>query len=219
MTDDTSSKDTATADDSDPNKTRKESSGEAIIEIGKQLFEWRDYTPIPFIAILLFTASPTVVSATLGTIVAITGELLRIYGVSFIGSVSRTRNIESHGAQLVTSGPFKWMRNPLYVGNFLVTMGFVLFGGVGWVIAITGFAFAFQYHAIVKFEEGLLEKSFGQSFKDYCEKVPAWLPKHPPAIGDWDWPEEGFSAALKSERRTLTAIGVMLAALMLIGST
>ena len=146
--------DTQTPDTAD--KPKSQSDDALMVDIGQRLFEWRDYTPIPLILILFFTAEPTVVSATFGTLLALAGELMRIYGVSFIGSVSRTRNTESHGGQLVTGGPFQWVRNPLYVGNFLITIGLAVFGGVAWVITLTGLAFAFQYMFIVKFEEGLM---------------------------------------------------------------
>ncbi len=69
------------------------------------------------------------------------GELLRLYAVAFIGSVSRTRS-ESTGAQVVTTGPFGYVRNPLYVGNFLITMGVTVYGGRAWFVAITAIAFS-----------------------------------------------------------------------------
>ena len=90
--------------------------------LGETFFKYRDYTPIPLILIVLFVAKPSVFTATLGTIVLTFGELFRIYSVAFIGSISRTRK-ESLGNQLITSGPFKWVRNPLYLGNFFIVFG------------------------------------------------------------------------------------------------
>jgi protein-S-isoprenylcysteine O-methyltransferase Ste14 len=195
----------------------KQSSEDPFVSIGEKLFTWRDYTPIPLIFLVLFTAEPSVRSATIGTLIIMAGELLRIYSVAFIGSVSRTRNTTSAGANLITSGPFSWMRNPLYVGNFLITLGIAVFGAVSWVVLIAVLAFAFQYHCIVKYEEELLKKKFGQTYMTYMQDVPAWLPNKTPSLEGLEWPDT-FTPALKSEKRTLSAVAIMLLALVLLGS-
>ena len=186
-----------------------------VLDIGRKLFELRDYTPIPLIVLVLFFAQPSVRTATIGTLLAVFGELFRIYSVAFIGSVSRTRNTSTTGSALITSGPFAWIRNPLYVGNALITLGVALFSGQPLIMAITVLLFAFQYHCIVKYEEKLLIERFGQEYLDYMQKVPAWVPARMPSLQEVEWPET-FSPALRSERRTLAAVAVMLTALMLI---
>jgi protein-S-isoprenylcysteine O-methyltransferase Ste14 len=183
--------------------------------LGEKLFEWRDYTPIPLILIVLIFATPTSGSATLGTLVVVLGELIRLYSVAFIGAVSRTRNVATTGDRLVTHGPFGVVRNPLYVGNFLITIGFSFYSGELWIVGLAFLMFAFQYHAIVKFEERLLIARFGRDFDDYRQTVPAWLPRRLPSLSSMEWPDT-FSPALYSERRTLLAIVVMLVALILV---
>ncbi len=187
----------------------------SVQEIGEKLFELRDYTPIPLIALVLFTAEPTVKSATLGTLLVVLGELIRVYSVAFIGSVSRTRNTSTTGANLIKSGPFSLVRNPLYVGNFIITTGLAVFSGVAWVVLVTILLFSFQYYCIVKHEEGLLIGRFGPEYEAYMKEVPAWIPSRLPNLNTLEWPDT-FSPALKSERRTLLAIGFMLLALCLL---
>lgn len=183
------------------------------VDIGERLFEWRDYTPIPLIVLVLFANDPTVRTATLGTVLTVMGELIRIYSVAFIGSVSRTRNIETAaGAALITSGPFSYVRNPLYVGNFLITLGLAVYSGVTWIVLLAIVLFAFQYYCIVKHEERLLIARFGRQYEDYMLAVPAWVPSRLPALESIEWPTS-FSKALRSERRTLMAIVAMLVAL------
>lgn len=186
-----------------------------FVEIGQKLFEWRDYTPIPLILLVLFTAEPSVRSATLGTLLAIAGELVRVYSVAFIGSISRTRNTSSTGSGLITRGPFSWVRNPLYVGNFFITFGMAVFSGISWVMVLTVLLFAFQYYAIVKYEEKLLTERFGAEYEAYMKTTPAWFPSRLPSLEGLEWPDT-FTPALRSERRTLTAIGIMLLALVLV---
>jgi protein-S-isoprenylcysteine O-methyltransferase Ste14 len=137
--------------------------------------------------------------------------------VAFIGSVSRTRNTSTTGGNLITTGPFSYVRNPLYVGNFFITLGVAVFGGVAWLIALTVLAFGFQYFCIVKYEEKLLVGRFGKEYQDYMSTVPAWVPARLPSLETIEWPTT-FSPALRSERRTLSAIVVILLALVLLKS-
>lgn len=193
---------------------RIEQGSQSSIEIGKKLFQWRDYTPIPLIVLLLIFSDPELFTVTLGLILIMAGELFRIYSVSFIGGVSRTRT-SSTGQRLVTSGPFGLVRNPLYVGNFFITLGFAVFGGVVWIMILAILMFAFQYYYVVKYEESLLLEKFGDEYKAYLETVPAWIPRSLPSLEAIEWPET-FSPAIKSEKRTLTAIAALLVVLLLV---
>lgn len=181
------------------------------VEWGEKLFQWRDFTPVALVLLLLVLNEATVISATIGMVLVIFGELFRTYSVAFIGGVSRTRS-SSTGARLITDGPFGWVRNPLYVGNFFITVGLAVFGGVTWFVILTILLFAFQYWCIVKYEETLLAKKFGDEYQHYLDTVPAWIPIRVPALADWQWPET-FSPAIKSEKRTLAAIALILTVL------
>ena len=178
------------------------------LEIGQKLFQMRDYTPIPLILILLISAEPSVLSATVGTLIIVAGELFRIYTVGFIGTVSRTRS-GSLGQKLVTNGPFSYVRNPLYLGNFLICSGFGLYSGHIWFLFLTWVLFGAQYHFIVKYEESLLKARFGGEYEQYQREVPAWLPQGLPKPADFEAAQE-IEAALRSEKRTLTAIAALL---------
>lgn len=174
---------------------------------GQTFFKYRDYTPIPLILLLMLIHQPTVASATAGTLVVVLGELIRIYSVAFIGSISRTRK-GTLGDHLVTEGPFGIVRNPLYVGNFLIVLGFLIHAKTFWFGIFTVVLFFVQYLNVVVYEEGLLREKFGQTFETYCETVPAWFPRRIPLLRDLAWPDT-FSPALWSERRTLTSIVVV----------
>ncbi len=172
--------------------------------LGQKLFRLRDYTPIPLLLLLFLVGTPTVLTAILGTLLIVGGELFRIYSVSFIGGVSRTRSL-SVGEQLVTSGPFAWVRNPLYIGNFFITLGFAVYSAKLWFIVLAVAFFAFQYYFICQYEERLLDQKFGTVYFEYKAKVPSWIPKSIPALDDIEWPAS-FSAAIRSEKRTLSSI-------------
>jgi protein-S-isoprenylcysteine O-methyltransferase Ste14 len=181
--------------------------------LGELFFRWRDYTPVPLVLLLLFVAKPTVLSATLGTLLIVLGELLRIYSVAFIGGISRTRK-GSLGGHLVTDGPFRWVRNPLYCGNFIIVCGVAFFTSVFWFFLLALIGFAVQYYYIVLYEEKLLVDKFGEEFVAYTRAVPPWIPKRMPKAEEIDWPES-FTAAIISEKRTLLAIVAVLVLLLL----
>lgn len=185
----------------------------SAVEIGERLFQWRDFTPIPLIIVLLFVAEPSARSATIGTLVVLLGEAIRIYSVAFIGSISRTRS-SSTGDQLITEGPFGLVRNPLYVGNFFIVLGLLIYGAVTWVALLGLAAFAFQYFTIVKYEETILLGKFGDEYQRYLDTVPAWFPTKLPNMDEFPTPPN-LIPAFKSEKRTFVAIGMMLVALML----
>src|SRR5262245_45958519 len=134
------------------------------------------------------------------------GELIRLAGVASAGSVTRRRSRDVQ--RLVTYGIFAWLRNPLYVGNLMIWIGFVVGSGVLWFIPVAIVLFAIEYSLIVRYEEGVLESIFGGEYVAYKERTSRWLPKPPAKVasGEHDWGE-----ALRSEFSTFAqyvALGV-----------
>src|SRR3990167_8610404 len=134
--------------------------------IASKIFKYRSYTPIPFLIVMFFFANPNIWSIFTGLGIALAGEAIRIWGVSWAGSETRTTG-NVGGSFLVISGPFAHVRNPLYVGNILMytglgIMSFALFP----YLQILGLIFYyFQYKLIVQEEELYLEKTTGIHFK------------------------------------------------------
>ena len=118
------------------------------------------------------SAAPFLVGA--GVAITIAGELIRLWGVHHIGAISRTRS-ERLGP-LVASGPFALVRNPLYVGNILLWVGFAIAARLLWLAPIILVLLALEYHAIVRWEETLLESRLGQAYREYAARVPRWIP-------------------------------------------
>jgi protein-S-isoprenylcysteine O-methyltransferase Ste14 len=179
-------------------------------KLGEKFFRARDYSPIPVGIVAILYANPTVFSLCLGGVIALLGEIVRTYGVAFIGTISRTRSYSN--GQLVTSGPFSVLRNPLYFGNLLLSLGFSAMAGVWWIPVLVAAFFYAQYIPIVAWEEMKLTRIFGQEYTNYCVAVPnRWFPKWKAFVRyDWCVKPESWGPALRSEKRTLTAIFVVL---------
>jgi protein-S-isoprenylcysteine O-methyltransferase Ste14 len=177
--------------------------------VGATLFRHRGWLPLLFLGIpLVVPGSTTPFRWAIGLALIAIGEAIRLAGVAAAGSVTRrrSRNVQ----RLVTYGIFAWCRNPLYVGNFLIWMGFVTISGVLWFIPIAVVLFAVEYELIVRYEEGVLESTFGQEYLEYKNATPRWLPRPPraaPVRGEHDWGE-----AWKSEISTFLQYAVLILA-------
>jgi protein-S-isoprenylcysteine O-methyltransferase Ste14 len=152
---------------------------DTVVRIGGWLFRKRTSIPLPIVAALLLIP-PRAADAGLGWLVwagvpvVLAGELLRMWGVHHIGSVSRTRS-ERLGP-LIDHGPFAKVRNPLYIGNILLWLGFAVSARLPWLAPVVLVLLALEYHAIVRWEEQLLASRMGDSYRDYLTRVPRWLP-------------------------------------------
>jgi len=173
-------------------------------KIGNLFFKIRSFTPIPFILALLYFAEPTLHTIVVGTLFIAVGELLRIWAVGYAGASTRARTLGA-ARDLVTTGPYRYVRNPLYLGNFLLSLGVCLVANVYWLVAVLIVGYFFQYLPIIALEEAYLLESCGHVYRAYQKRVPRLLPRfHPypePSTHDFSW-----TRAIKSEKRTLTAI-------------
>lgn len=87
----------------------------------------------------------------------------------------RARVIEGH--QLITNGPYRVVRNPIYLGMFgmLVASGLAI---ARWPMLAMGSAvFLAGTFVRIRSEERLLREAFGQAYEEYAERVPAFVPK------------------------------------------
>lgn len=176
---------------------------------GGWLFRHRTSLPAPVaLVIVMLPGSKSASLFLVGAGVAITlvGELIRLWAVHHIGAISRTRS-ERLGP-LVATGPFALVRNPLYVGNILLWVGFAIAARMLWLAPIILVLLALEYHAIVRWEETLLESRLGEAYREYAARVPRWIPSFKRGDRGLRRAREGFSwsATLFSERGTFVAM-------------
>jgi protein-S-isoprenylcysteine O-methyltransferase Ste14 len=185
-----------------------------VVRIGGWLFRQRSWLPLPLVAALLLIPAPRDVSATsaaslwtIGLLVVAAGEAIRLWAVHHIGAISRTRS--DRLGPLIASGPFAYVRNPLYLGNIMLWAGFAISARLLWLAPIIVVLLALEYHAIVRWEERLLTERIGEPYSQYVAGVPRWLPSFsartssPDAAATFSWRQTLFS-----ERGTLIAIAL-----------
>jgi protein-S-isoprenylcysteine O-methyltransferase Ste14 len=76
--------------------------------------------------------------------------------------------------RLVVSGPFRYLRNPIYVGAVAAMAGAAIYFG-SWGLAAYAAAIALIFHVLVRtYEEPVLRRTFGDEYDGYCAQVPRW---------------------------------------------
>lgn len=181
------------------------------MDVRQKLFQYRSYTPIPFLLVMVYYTNPMVVSFVIGFVLLGVGESLRLWGVAIAGSETRTRGTVG-GTYLITSGPFAYVRNPLYAGNILIYTGIGIMSNAlfPWLTLIALVFFSVQYSLIVSLEEEYLFSTYGEAYRVYVAAVPRFLPRLTPYRGvASEQPEMRWSKGFRSERRTLQAIALI----------
>jgi protein-S-isoprenylcysteine O-methyltransferase Ste14 len=126
-------------------------------------------------ALLPGSEVPSVVRWPLGALLVLAGAAL---------DVSFTRGFRRAGTPLepwkpttalVTDGPYRFTRNPAYVGMTLVSAGIAILAGALWPLAGVALAVAVVDRGVIAREERYLERTFGSEYADYKARVRRWI--------------------------------------------
>jgi protein-S-isoprenylcysteine O-methyltransferase Ste14 len=188
-----------------------------LVSLGAWAFRQRSWLPVPLALVLVFVrwrASDAAWVPWIGAALVVSGLAIRMWGVRHIGTISRTRAIRQ--GPLITSGPYAFVRNPLYVGNGLMWTGFVLASKLLWMLPVAGIVFAVEYSAIAAWEEARLRAHYGAEYDAYARVVGRWIPRGRAPVGAYEDPaRHPWADVMFSERGTLIAAGVMAVLLFL----
>jgi len=181
---------------------------EELEKAGHLLFRWRSYLPLLLIALSLIAFREF--QYPFGShllddlweifclVVSMMGIILRILTVGFVPEGTSGRNTKSQVAEeLNTTGMYSIVRNPLYLGNFIIWLGISLLVRLWWFSLIVILIFWLYYERIIFAEEEFLRSKFGHLYLEWAEKTPASFPK----FNRWRRPALPFSfrTALKGE--------------------
>jgi protein-S-isoprenylcysteine O-methyltransferase Ste14 len=164
---------------------------ERLVKDGKWLFRWRSFLPLLLIIIVIPALTVVKESAPadkgvdfedvleLACIaVSFVGFLIRIYTVGHAPGGTSGRNTKRQIAnELNTTGAYSLVRNPLYVGNFLITLGVVAYVRVWWLVLIYVLMFWLFYERIIFLEENFLREKFGKAWDGWAARTPVFIPK------------------------------------------
>jgi protein-S-isoprenylcysteine O-methyltransferase Ste14 len=170
--------------------------------LGAWLFRRRSSIPIPLALALLLVPAGTsrrpAVFFAIGLAMVLGAEALRLWAVHHIGVISRTRS--DRLGPLVSTGPFALVRNPLYLGNIALWVGFAVSARILWLVPVFIVVLAGEYHAIVRWEELLLESRRGDEYRAYAARVSRWVP----SIFNRQFSVESRQSAIDDRRTTFS---------------
>jgi protein-S-isoprenylcysteine O-methyltransferase Ste14 len=187
----------------------------------EKLFSLRSFTPLPFLLLMISYAQPTAMTMAVGLILVVLGECMRFWGVAYAGSLTRVTG--GVGApEVIVAGPFAYVRNPLYVGNMLTYIGIGIMSNAlyPWLVGTAAVYFTFQYTLIVRAEEEFLSNEFGETFSEYKKNVPRFIPRFSAYVNQIQSKQlPKWQEAIRSERRTFQALGLVLLVLCVLWYT
>jgi protein-S-isoprenylcysteine O-methyltransferase Ste14 len=161
---------------------------EEMNKSGNWLFRWRSFLPL----VLYLMASAVILAegdhhlphfdlwwscACLG--ISLFGQWIRAMTIGYTPRGTSGRNTrEGQVAEVLnTKGIYSLVRHPLYLGNFFMWMGIVLFVGNWWFSAVVALLFWVYYERIMFAEEYFLRNKFGQAYLNWSSAVPAFWPR------------------------------------------
>jgi protein-S-isoprenylcysteine O-methyltransferase Ste14 len=151
-----------------------------------------------------------------GKTIAALWEILCV-GIAFLGLAFRAsvagyvprgtsgRNTQTQVADtLNTKGVYSLVRNPLYLANFFMALGILLFIKVWWLVIVGVIGFLLYYERIVFAEEEFLRKKFANTYLEWALKTPIFLPR----FKNWQKPDLRFSfkTVLRREHSTFFSL-------------
>lgn len=128
--------------------------------------------PLGFVIAPLFLifARPTPSSLLLGAAVAAVGVAIRAWASGHLRKM----------AELTTSGPYAYTRNPLYFGTFLIVVGASLAGGVWWLALAASLAYLVVYVPVMLAEVDTMRALFPSDYDAWASEVPMFVPRLTP---------------------------------------
>ncbi len=111
----------------------------------------------------------------LGGVVLIGGFLLAASAVREMRRMHAAPDRHQPVAALVTTGPFSFTRNPIYLGFLLIYLGFTILAGTIWGIILSPFLIGTVTQWVIHAEENYLDDKFGDEYAAYRSHVRRWL--------------------------------------------
>jgi protein-S-isoprenylcysteine O-methyltransferase Ste14 len=142
--------------------------------VPRWVYRFRTYLACPPLLFALFWHSYEIESDfiwPLGIGIFLAGLFLRIWAQQHLKHRLRVHK------QLTTTGPYKFIRNPLYFGNIMICVSATIVSELLWLIPVTLFWCIVTYSIVIRYEEARQLNKYGDAYRRYLSEVPRWIPK------------------------------------------
>ena len=132
------------------------------------------------VVVFAVLSQPTLYFFILGCLLVLDGLLIRLYASGFVYK----------NKELSTSGPYAYVRHPLYTGNILILIGISFAAGSISALVISIIFFWFYYPAAIEYEDRKLKSLFPDSWDSWSQQTPALVPKfkfNRLNLAEWSW--------------------------------
>jgi protein-S-isoprenylcysteine O-methyltransferase Ste14 len=143
----------------------------------KRIYTWRGLLvapPVVLAVVCFWQEYENEVVWPLGLLLFLAGWGLRVWAQQHVCYRLKTTKA------LTTSGPYRRVRNPIYIGNTLIVLGVVVMSELFWLVPFTGLWCLGVYALVVRYEERQLYAKYGVAYQAYQATVPRWLPRVTP---------------------------------------
>lgn len=110
-------------------------------------------------ALCFWLADPSWLSIAVGGLIAVPGECLRLWAAGHI----------EKGREITRSGPYRFVRHPLYLGSSIMAIGFAVAAGNAWVVLLVALYMGLTLLAAMRTEERALDQKFNGEYSAYRE--------------------------------------------------
>jgi protein-S-isoprenylcysteine O-methyltransferase Ste14 len=133
-------------------------------------------------ALLLHALYPIHIAPSSSGSLQIVGAVLIVIGLTLSIAVMRAFAVAGtpvtpwrQTTRLVSTGPYRYTRNPDYIGQALIYAGMSVVVNSWWSIFLLPLVLVIVQHAVIRREERYLERKFGEKYCDYTARVRCWL--------------------------------------------
>ncbi len=116
-----------------------------------------------------------IITLVFGSLLLLIGAAIAVWAQWIFRKENTTTDPTQTSAKLVTWGPYKFSRNPMYLGLFLAFMGVDMILTFVWSLVLLIFVLYYVNWIVIPVEEKQLQKTFGETYVQYCMKVRRWL--------------------------------------------
>ncbi|MHA3980304.1 methyltransferase family protein [Halovulum sp. GXIMD14794] len=113
--------------------------------------------------------------ALLGVVLVLTGGALAFWGKQTFEKAATNVNPHRPALRLVEGGPYRFTRNPMYLGIVVAELGLALALSLDWLVMLTPVIWALLHWGVVLREEAYLTRRFGQPYIDFLARTRRWI--------------------------------------------
>lgn len=126
----------------------------------------RQWFAVLFVLLVSLLGQPEPMLLYIGTGIAAVGTLVRLWASGYV----------MKNKELATTGPYAYVRHPLYVGNILLLVGFSLASSQWWSFVLMAFLLWFYYPPTIAYEDNKLRGIFGEEWENWAKNIHALIP-------------------------------------------